>query len=132
MKQTFKFSQRSLTKLKTCCIELQSIMHEAIKHIDFTIVCGRRSRIKQNKAYRNGYSNVKFPYSMHNLLPSAAVDIVPYPSGYKDIHKFIVLSKIIKRIAKKQKIRLKWGGDFKATKTRAKGWDKAHWELVLT
>jgi peptidoglycan L-alanyl-D-glutamate endopeptidase CwlK len=49
--------------------------------VDFTIVCGVRSEIEQNKAFNEGYSQLRYPMSRHNTFPSEAVDVCPYAYG---------------------------------------------------
>lgn len=108
-----KFSERSLQQLNTCCQELQDICNEAIKEMDFTVICGHRSEKEQNEAFERGASKLKYPNSKHNSNPSIAVDIAPYPIKWTDKKRFIELSKIMKRIAKEKNIELVWGGDWK-------------------
>lgn len=79
-----RFSRSSRANLQTADMRLQNILDEAIKGVDFSVICGRRSKASQDKAFRSGHSKVKWPDSKHNTVapkPSKAVDIVPYVSG---------------------------------------------------
>lgn len=74
-----RFSERSLSKLSVCHMDLQRIFFEVIKHIDCKILEGFRNEPEQNKAYETGKSQLKFPHSLHNKIPSMAVDVAPWP-----------------------------------------------------
>lgn len=80
----FKFSKRSKDNLATAHKLLQLIFNEAINHVDLTVLEGYRGEEEQNKAYNEGFSQVKFPNSKHNKYPSEAVDAVPFPIDWKD------------------------------------------------
>ena len=54
------FSKRSLDNLAACHPDLQKVAHEAIKHLDFTVICGHRGREAQNKAYKKGSPSLSF------------------------------------------------------------------------
>ena len=62
--------------------------------------------------------------SNHNVYPSVAVDVVPYPEQYSDVKAFEDFAKLVKEVAELLNIKVRWGGDFKTFK------DYAHWELV--
>ena len=111
-----KYSNRSLKRLESCHSDLQEIMHEAIKVMDITILCGHRDEETQNKAYDKGASLAKWPESEHNEMPSNAVDAAPYPVNWKDTERFARMAGIIEGIAHSKKIPIKWGGDFKNLK----------------
>lgn len=111
------FGQASLSRLKTLDPRLQRVMEEAIKHRDFMIVYGHRSRDEQNKAFAEGKSKLKWPNSKHNSLPSLAVDVAPYNSStrgidWKDREAFAALAGFLMGIATMQGLKLRWGGDW--------------------
>jgi peptidoglycan L-alanyl-D-glutamate endopeptidase CwlK len=116
------FSSKSRVQLDTCCASLQLIMDEAIKYYDFSITCGYRGEIDQNKAFNDGKSELKFPHSKHNVYPSRAVDIAPYPIDWEDINRFYKLSGIIETIAQQNNINIRWGGNWNSK-------DYVHFEL---
>jgi len=74
-----KFSKRSISNLEGCHPVLQALAHEAIKHSDFTVICGFRGKEDQMKAYASGASSLKWPRSKHNQTPAMAFDAIPYP-----------------------------------------------------
>lgn len=122
----FKFSERSQNNLNACHPNLIELMEVALKSspIDFSIICGHRDEEEQNKAYRDNKSDLKYPESKHNEIPSLAVDIAPYPINWKDINKFIELSEHIKKVAHDLDIPIWFGGDWKSRK------DYPHYELL--
>lgn len=106
------FSTLSEQRLETCDVRLQAILKEAIRHVDFTVLCGFRGPDEQEDAFRTGRSKVRWPNSKHNRKPSVAVDLAPYPVDWTDTARFARLAGYIERIAHEQGVKLRWGGDF--------------------
>jgi len=106
------FSTLSEQRLATCDPRLQAILKEAIRHVDFTIMCGFRGPDEQEDAFRTGRSKVRWPNSKHNRRPSVAVDLAPFPVDWTDTARFARLAGYIERIAHEQGVKLRWGGDF--------------------
>lgn len=111
------FGRASKKRYATVHWKLQKILDEAIQVIDFTIVCGYRTEKAQEKAFRMGRSQVRWPDSKHNQNPSIAVDIAPWDPSIGNIDwnnrdRFILLAGIIMGIAQKFGIAIRWGGDF--------------------
>lgn len=118
------FSKKSRAMLEQVHPDLQKVMEEAIKIIDFSITEGARTIEKQQEYYKAGKS--KTLNSKH--LPkycaqygrnySMAIDIVPYPVDYNDRERFCLLAGIVLGMAKilleqgKIKHRIRWGGDW--------------------
>ncbi len=133
------FGKESLKKLTTCHPDIQKVMHEAIKHMDFTVLYGTRSVAEQQKLYKVGRKLVNGKWTVvgktvtnldgvnkksnHNYLPSKAVDVAPYPIDWNDIDRFIELSKVIKKAAETVGLDIVWGGDWKSFV------DYPHWEI---
>jgi peptidoglycan L-alanyl-D-glutamate endopeptidase CwlK len=107
-----RFSSLSEQRLLSCDERLQRLMREAIKHVDFTVICGHRGRDEQEDAFRLGRSKVRWPNSKHNRYPSVAVDVAPYPIDWQDTARFARLAGYIERIAQEMDIRIRWGGDW--------------------
>jgi peptidoglycan L-alanyl-D-glutamate endopeptidase CwlK len=122
-----KFSVISKERLDTCHPDLIMLMNEVIKHTDISILCGHRGEEEQNKAFNEGKSKVRFPFSKHNKTPSLAVDIAPYNNGinWNDIQRFKDLAEIVKECAEKLDISVEWGGDWVKFK------DYPHWQLKI-
>lgn len=107
------FSKRSLDNLATCDQRLQRVAKECIKHYDFTVICGHRSKAAQDEAVRQGKSKARWPTSLHNATPSRAMDCVPVPLDWSDTKSFHQMAKAMKAAAKKVGVKIRWGGDFK-------------------
>jgi len=123
-----KFGKSSLKRLKSIDIKLQTILLEAIELTDFSVISGYRGEREQNELVLKGFSQLNFPRSKHNKVPSQAVDIAPWNSELKgidwnDIESFKHLAYIIKEIAHKHDVKLIWGGDWESFK------DYPHFEL---
>lgn len=73
------YSEKSIERLATCHKDLQVIFNEVIKYFDCAIVCGFRDEEEQNKAFKAGMSQKKWPDGNHNSFPSMAVDVYPVP-----------------------------------------------------
>ena len=86
-----RFGTASRNKLNTCDPRLIEICEEAIKVMDFSVLCGTRSEIEQNALYDQGKTFLRYPHSKHNKSPSKAVDLVPYPVDWEDRDRFILL-----------------------------------------
>ena len=107
-----KFSNASLAKLATIHPDLQKLFLEVVKVVDCIIVCGYRDKEEQDKAYAMGRSLVRFPNSKHNINPSNAVDVVPYPIDWLDIRRFYYFGGFVVATALKLNISIRWGGDW--------------------
>jgi hypothetical protein len=114
-----KFGSTSKAKLATCHPDIQRVLNEAIKHVDFSVTCGERSMLDQNIAFDTGMSTVRWPNSKHNVTEGIredadAVDVAPYVNGIKwdDLEGFTLLSGIIKGIAIMMGVDLRIGVDW--------------------
>ena len=109
-----RFGAASKRNLATCHPDIQRLLNEAIKHVDFAVTCGHRGKQAQNKAYAEGNSTLLWPYSTHNTNPSGAVDVAPYVNGIKwdDLEGFTLLAGIIKGIATQMGIKIRIGADW--------------------
>lgn len=108
----YRFGSSSKANLSTCHPKLQEILNEAIKHVDFSVICGHRNKEDQQKAYNEGNSKVQWPNSKHNGIPSRAVDIVPYPVDWDNLKRFAHLGGLIRGIAAEKGIKLRFGFDW--------------------
>jgi hypothetical protein len=96
----------------TCDVRLQNIVKAAIERIDFAVLCGHRGEQEQQDAFEQGRSKLRWPRSMHNSVPSKAVDLAPYPINWKDLDRFKALMLIVKDEASKQGVKLRFGWDW--------------------
>ena len=107
-----KFGKRSLERLETCHEDLQEICHELIQYMDVTVLCGHRGEKEQNAAFHAGRSKLMYPRSKHNITPSRAVDLAPWPIDWQDIKRFKEMTDHVVRIAKEKGIKVRMGRDF--------------------
>lgn len=118
----YVFGKASLLKYHTLNPYLQAILDEAIKVMDFTIVCGHRSNDEQHRLFNAGLSELDAGKSNHNSYPSFAVDIAPYyPTDgirWDDIEAMCMLYGIVQGIAHMKGINIRWGGDWNKNNDR--------------
>jgi len=138
-----KFGKRSKVQFETLSNYAQIVLHEAIKVYDFTILYGHRTPEEQFKLFKKGrilnslgkwvifnkkkvvtYCDGYNKVSDHNINPSPAFDIAPYPIDWKNIYRFYELAGIIKATAFSLNIRVQWGGDWKRLK------DFPHYKII--
>lgn len=122
------FGSRSLQNLSECHPHLQRLAQEAIKHIDFSIITGHRSRADQELAFKRKLSKAPWPKSKHNHTPSLAFDFIPWPFPWRDWEcqeaqeAFANVVEVFKICEANLGIHLEYGYDW--------GWDKPHVELI--
>ena len=76
-----KFSKSSLNNLKDVSPDLRMLAMLALDYAgkmgkDFSVIEGYRSPERQLELFNSGFSTIK--EGKHNLLPSQAIDIIPY------------------------------------------------------
>lgn len=112
---SFKWGKKSKNMLSKCDKRLQLLADEMLKASDFdmTITCGYRGEEEQNWAYINGKSKARFGQSKHNLCPSKAIDICPYPINWdtNDIRWWKMIA-LAYEVARKNKINIRSGAFF--------------------
>lgn len=130
----FTFGKRSLHHLTTLDPQLQAILREAIRLTDFTIIEGYRSHARQQELLRAGRSQAQPGQSLHNQLPSHAVDLAPYPVDWHDRERFCYLAGVIIGIAHIQGVCVRWGADWNRNGNHrdTSFVDMPHFELVET
>jgi len=118
------FSRISRLRLSECHPDIIRVLEAAIARIDFSVVCGHRTQAEQDAAYAAGYSKLKWPKGKHNRWPSRAVDVIPYPAGYKaTVAEWTELAKVILEEADKLGVKMSWGGHWKSFV------DRPHFEI---
>jgi len=137
------WSPYSLSRRSTSHILLQQLFDEVLKKVDCRYECGHRNEAEQNRSYDLGLSKVQWPDSKHNLLPSLAADVIPFPviwpevkDGIKkyslDLGRLYMFVGYVKGIAYKLGIPVRagadWDSDFQISDQTFH--DLPHWELV--
>lgn len=110
---------RSLKNLGQCHPDLMRVAEEARKGFDFTVICGHRNKADQDKAFKGGFSKVKWPNSKHNKTPSLAFDACPNPIDWDNTAAFKAMRTHFQKAADKLGI-----------KVRFISWDLPHLELA--
>ena len=130
----YSYSKTSQSRKGTCHPLIQEWLDEVIKYVDCTIACGYREKTEQNLCFESGASNVKWPDSNHNKIPSLAVDVYPFVNGRMvngdeegDNDIIIHFAGILKGIALVKGYPIRWGGDWKGFKG-----DYPHWEIYIS
>jgi len=98
---SFKYSAKSMERLKTCHPDIQKVFNEVIKHIDCSILQGVRTVEEQEELVRTGKS--KTMDSKHLKQSdgySHAVDVSPYPIDWNNRDRFILFAGKVLGIAK--------------------------------
>jgi len=106
------FSSASSRKLATCHRGLQEVFRSVVEEFDCTILQGGRSREEQERAFRDGRSHLRWPFSSHNTSPSMAVDVTPYPIDFGDRERITLFAGYVLATARALNVRLRWGGDW--------------------
>lgn len=127
-----KYSDKSNKNLSSCVTPLQRLFNEVIKDEDCSILCGYRGPKEQNTAFNDNRSSKKYPESKHNVYPSEAVDVAPYPIDWNDKGRFYMFAKRVYIKAEEMGIKVRWGGDWDGDgrTTDQSFHDLPHWELV--
>jgi len=107
-----RFGTRSKQRLATCDERLQKVFNEVIKYVDCSVLEGHRSQERQDKLYDEGKTKLKFPNGRHNMDPSKAVDVTPYPVDWADRERQTLFAGFVLGIARSMGIKLRWGGDW--------------------
>jgi len=112
------YSEISKKRLCECCEDLQKLFSFVILYLDCSVLVGYRGEIEQNKAVESKKSSLKFPYSKHNVKPSLAVDVAPYPIDFNNKKRFYYFAGSVMAVAKILKESgeithdIRWGGDW--------------------
>ena len=118
------FGKKSLKILDQLHPDLKLLCMEAIEHVDFSLICGTRSKEDQEKAFNDGKSKAHYGQSPHNFTPARAFDFTPYPCDWNNIEDFKRVANIIMQCAEELEINITWGGNFSNLK------DYPHFELT--
>ena len=127
-----KYSNRSAIKLAECDERIQRVFNTVIETVDNTILVGHRNQEDQEEMYETGRSQLQWPNSLHNSLPSKAVDVAPYPIDWNDRERFTLFAGYVLGVAENMGIKLRWGGDWdRDFKTSDNSFDDlVHFELL--
>lgn len=124
------FGSKSRAARDTCDDRLIYTLDYTIQRIDCSVVWGHRGETEQQEAFTSGNSQLRWPLSNHNALPSTAVDVVPWPTGYSSLPEFYELASYMYAGAAEIGVHLEWGGHWKNyTGLGHDDRDWAHWQI---
>jgi len=86
-------------------------------------ISGYRGEAEQTGYFKKG-TGVAWPTSNHNVFPSLAVDLIPYPGGYEHVDQFDMMIGAGYAIAKQEGFKIRSGKFFSNMV------DRPHFELV--
>ncbi len=107
-----RFGKRSAQRLDKCTPSLRRLFKRVVETYDCTILTGYRDRRAQNKAFDEGRSKLRWDSGKHNMLPSLAIDVAPWPVDWADTKRFYHFAGFVQATAKEMGIVLRWGGDW--------------------
>lgn len=136
-----KFGETSRSRLENVHPDLIALFEEVVKRFDCTIIYGHRTVNEQQALYAQGRTQpgpivtncdgVR-KKSMHNHMPSLAVDVAPYPINWRDSNRFYHFAGYVRRVAENMNIPIRWGGDWNMNTDLSDQsfFDLPHFELV--
>ena len=125
------FGTKSRERRDTCEESLIQALDYTIQRIDCSVVWGHRGEAEQQRAFADRRSKLQWPLSNHNSLPSQAVDVIPWPTGYNSLPEFYELASYMFAGAAQIGVHLKWGGHWiNYTGKGHNDRDWAHWEIA--
>jgi hypothetical protein len=133
----FKYGQHSMTQVATLHPDLQKVFYRVLGYHDHKVLEGSRDEQTQNRDYADGSSHLQWPNSKHNVLPSNAVDVLPFKGGkeidWDDLFSWYYFAGIVLGIAFELNIPLIWGGDWNSNHSfKDQNFnDLGHFERVL-
>jgi hypothetical protein len=120
------FSEVSSDRLYSCATPLITLFETVVLTYDCSIISGFRTEEEQNALFYNDppRTQLVWPFSRHNSIPSRAVDVMPYPVDWSDIAGVCHFAGYVQRVAEELNINVEWGGSWQRFK------DYPHWELT--
>jgi peptidoglycan L-alanyl-D-glutamate endopeptidase CwlK len=120
-------------------MDLQVLFFEVIRSYDCIVLEGYRNQAAQDDAYARGTTTLKWPNGKHNISPSNAVDVAPYPLDWKNTKRFYHFAGFVLGVAEELKLQnkishaIRWGGDWNSNNNLEDQtfFDLVHFELVL-
>lgn len=112
----YKFSERSNRVFDTVESNLTVVFKKALDYgiMDATALEGHRNKAKQDRFFDLHKSKVQWPNGKHNIMPSKAVDVVPYVNGSVSWNwrHCLVWAGIVLAAATELGVEVRWGGNW--------------------
>ena len=128
------FGRMSNERLKTVDWKILMIVEDAIQITDFTVLETYRNPTRQDVLFAQGLSKARGGDSKHNVFPSRAIDVAPWPIDWDDTERFVKLAGVFEAVAYNLGLsdELRWGGDWDSDNrlTEETFRDYGHFELI--
>ncbi|MCK5237729.1 MAG: hypothetical protein KAR06_12195, partial [Deltaproteobacteria bacterium] len=119
----YKLGKKSQSVYDTLHPKLKLLVDMVLLHVDISLIEGLRPQQKQIEYFVKKLSKLDWPKSKHNKTRdpqlkaieykvSDALDLVPYPTAYKDKEQMIYTAGYVIACAHALGIKLRWGGDW--------------------
>lgn len=109
------WSDNSLQVRASLDPRLKVMVDELLTYMDVSLICGHRTPQQQAAYFAAGTSKVEWPNSKHNMYPSLAVDMqpYPYPDNENDLRAALgYMAGLCWMIAEREGFSIRWGGDW--------------------
>jgi peptidoglycan L-alanyl-D-glutamate endopeptidase CwlK len=93
--------------------ELKFVIDDVARHFDIALIEGYRGPERQAELVEGNLSRKDFPKSKHNIMPSQAVDLLPYPINRENHLQIAYLAGHMRMAGKCAGVKIVWGGDTK-------------------
>lgn len=125
--------------------KLQLLVDRVVEIVDISLVESIRSEGIQTLYFQERKTKVNYPNSKHNATDdpllhgvcfsvSDAIDLVPYPTAYKDKAQMLLVAGVVLAVAAMLGINIRWGGDWNGdgiiNDNKGEFYDPWHFELV--
>lgn len=127
----YRYSQKSEKNLSTIYPRLQELFREVLKTYDHSVLSGYRDEEEQNGLCDANppKSQLRYPHSKHNTLPSMAVDVQPYPMRH--VYDLIRFIGYVEATAYRMGMKIRLGLDWDMDRDTSNNWvDAYHVEYV--
>lgn len=114
----YNWGKKSREVLATLTPDLIYLMNKLADIRNVSLISGFREEQEQNEYYRRG-TGVRWPFSKHNVYPSQAVDVVPWPTQYDSIEELDMMLGSIQALSHVLKITVRLGKYFSNLKDYA-------------
>lgn len=111
-------NKSSREKLESCHPNIIRLAIAVSRIYPIQCICGHRNNTDQEKAFKEGKSQLKPGESKHNQKPSLAADFVPDPDEnsktleWNDVEEFERMCLVFEQVADEMDIKIRLGRDF--------------------
>ena len=111
-KPRFPYGKTSLERLETVDRRHQMAAMKIADKIDTSIIEGHRTVERQLELYAQGPDVTRVKFGKHNVDPSMAIDMAPYPIDWGDTEQLVEFGYFVMGVYQGLGIPCRWGGDF--------------------